>query len=377
MNSSSILEESFQAQLLKQGYAKRVPLNGTLELTFRCNYNCVHCYVNLPTGDRVAKARELSTAEWKRILEEIAQAGCLNLLLTGGEFMLRPDWKEIYMHARRQGMLITLYTNGSAITPEIVDFLAEYRPRRVEITLYGATKDTYEKVTRLPGSFEKAIRGINLLSEHAIPLKLKSVALRSNFHELAQMKYYTENLGLRFYYDPMINIRIDGQTYPLAERLSPVQIIALDIEDNERAERLVEVCTGMDQEPQRGEVFSCGAGQVSFTVDPFGMVSTCQIVRKPSVDLRQHSFEYAWNVVFNKMRHLERSGTQRCDHCEIQGTCTQCAGWSMTDANDYETPNDWLCDVNHAKHEAFNPNYQVKTGQRTILLTALPQKRLV
>ncbi len=367
------LEHSFHAKVLFGSVAQRVPLNGTLELTFRCNYNCVHCYVNLPTGDRVAKARELTTAEWKRIIEEIAEAGCFYLLITGGEFMLRPDWQEIYLHVKKQGIIPMLYTNGSAITPEIADFLVEYPPRSMEITLYGATRETYEKVTRLPGSFDKALRGINLLLERRIPLKLKSVALKSNFHELSQMKYYTEGLGLNFFYDPNINIRIDGQAYPLEQRLTPAEIISMDIEQNERAERTIEICTGMNENPQplSKAAFTCGAGQVSFTVDPFGIASTCQIVRKPGVDLRRNSFEYAWNVVFNQLRQTQRSGTQRCDSCDIQQSCTQCAGWSMMEYNDFETPNDWLCEVNHARHEAFNPIYQPKTGQRTILLSSI------
>lgn len=354
-------------------FQNRLPISGSIELTFRCNYNCVHCYVNLPSGDKIAKARELTTAEWKRIIEEIAQAGCFHLLISGGELMLRPDWQEIYLHVKRQGMLPTLYTNGSAITPEVVDFLSEYPPEYMEITLYGATRETYERVTRLPGSFDKAINGINLLIERGIPLKLKSVALRSNFHEISEMKHFTENLGLKFKYDPLINIRIDGQSYPLAERLTPAELVALDIETEADVEQ-IEVCTGMNGVPKSEDAFVCGAGRIGFSIDPFGIVSTCMIVRKPSVDLRQHSFDYAWNVVFKQMVETKRSGTQRCDHCDINGSCQQCGGWSMLEHDDFETPVDWMCDVTHARNEAFNQNYQPKPGKRVILLSPLAKK---
>lgn len=364
---------NFLDQTKNHSFQNRVPISGTLELTFRCNYNCIHCYVNLPSGDRVAKARELTTTEWKRVIEEIAQAGCFYVLLTGGEFLLRPDWQELYLHVKRQGMLPTIFTNGSTITPEIADFLSEYPPEMVEITLYGATRETYEKITQLPGSFDKALRGINLLLERGIPLNLKSVGLRSNYHEIGQMKYFTENLGLNFKYDALINIRIDGQSYPLAERLTPAEIIALDIE-TDTANALVEVCTGVNGVPHSEDAFVCGAGQVAFTIDPFGIASTCQIVRKPSVDLRQHSFDYAWNTVFKQMRETKRSGTQRCDHCDISGACPQCSGWSMLEHDDFETPVDWMCDVNHARNEAFNLEYQPKPGKRVILLSPLTKE---
>lgn len=367
--------EGFQSRLFVKSVTQRIPISGIIELTFRCNYNCLHCYVNLPSGDRIAKARELTTVEWKRVLDEMAAAGCLYLLITGGEIMIHPDWQEIYLYAKRLGMLVTLYTNGSGVTPAIADFLVEYPPERLEITLYGATREVYERVTRLPGSYDKALRGIKLLLERKIPLALKSVALRANLEEMHQMRSLTESLGLDFFYDPHITVRIDGQGYPLEQRLQPWEVVALDMDQHAQAKKELDFCTSMSDQPPPGEAFSCGAGLIAFTVDPFGVVSTCQIVRKPGVDLRQHSFDYAWNVVFKQLRELQRSGDQSCDHCDIHDKCTQCGGWSMLEHDDYETPIDWLCDINHARHEAFNSDYQPKAGQRTILLSPISKSR--
>ena len=134
---------------------RRVPLAGTIELTRRCNHHCRHCYNNLPAGDSKALAEELNTDELLRILDELAASGCVWLLFTGGEILLRPDFLEIYIYAKERGFLITLFTNGTLITPQLADELARRRPFSIEITLYGATPETYERVTGVPGSFSR------------------------------------------------------------------------------------------------------------------------------------------------------------------------------------------------------------------------------
>ena len=142
---------------------RHVPLGGSIEVTARCNLHCVQCYINLPVGNIKAQEKELTYKELCSILDQIADEGCLWVLLTGGEPFIRPDFLDIYTYAKKKGMLITLFTNGTTITPRIADYLAEWRPSSIEITLYGATKETYEKVTGVHGSYEKCMRGIDLL----------------------------------------------------------------------------------------------------------------------------------------------------------------------------------------------------------------------
>src|SRR4029453_13908837 len=144
---------------------EHLPLSGTIEVTRRCPLTCVHCYNNLPLADGAGASTELTYAEHCRILDELADAGCLWLLFTGGEIFARRDFLDIYTYAKKKGFLITLFTNGTLITPRIADYLAVWRPFSIEITLYGLTKETYERLTGIPGSFEKCMRGIRLLRE--------------------------------------------------------------------------------------------------------------------------------------------------------------------------------------------------------------------
>src|SRR5206468_1639047 len=116
---------------------RRLPIEGTLETTFRCNLRCAHCYVNEPAGSREIQAAELPLARLKLLIDEIAEAGTLFLLVTGGEVLVRPDFPELYLHALSRGLLVTVFTNGTLITDAVADLFAEHRPELVEISLYG------------------------------------------------------------------------------------------------------------------------------------------------------------------------------------------------------------------------------------------------
>jgi pyruvate-formate lyase-activating enzyme len=149
-----------------------------IELTERCNNDCLHCSVNLPAGDEAARAREWSAASWKALLGEAAGLGCLVVRMTGGEPLLRGDFEEIYLHARRLGLRVMLFTNATAITPRLARVLGEVPPlEAVEVSVYGMTAENYEAVTRTPGSFAAFRRGLDLLREHGVPFVVKGAGL--------------------------------------------------------------------------------------------------------------------------------------------------------------------------------------------------------
>ncbi len=219
---------------------KRVPMEVSIEVTRRCPLECLHCYNNLPMADRAARNRELSLEEYRRLLDQIADAGCFWILFTGGEIFARADFLDIYSYAKSKGFLITLFTNGTMITERIADFLAEYRPFAIEITLYGATRKTYDALTQIPGSYDRCIRGIRLLIERKLPLKLKTVPTTINRHEVYEMQRMAqEDFGVDFKFDPLVNPRIDCSQSPVEVRLTPEDAVALDLHDaRRRAEAL-------------------------------------------------------------------------------------------------------------------------------------------
>jgi MoaA/NifB/PqqE/SkfB family radical SAM enzyme len=224
----------FGERLNEQIVTERIPISGSIELTFRCNLKCVHCYCNLPLNDRNAIDRELETEEVYHLFDQMAEAGCLWLLMTGGEPLLRKDFLAIYEYAKKKGFITTLFTNGTLLTPEIADALVEWPPFQVGITLYGATKETYEKITGIPGSFKRCQKGIDLLLERNVPLDLKTMAMTVNQEELQTMKKYAEDLGVSFRFDPLVNPRLDGSKGPCNFRLSPEEVLRLDLNDEKR-----------------------------------------------------------------------------------------------------------------------------------------------
>lgn len=331
--------------LLAQLGQRRYPIEGTLELTERCNLGCVHCYINQPAGSPAARSRELATAEVAGLLDQMADAGCLFLLLTGGEVLLRPDFVEIYRHARRRGMLIHLFTNGTLMSPRIADVLAYSRPYTIEITLYGATESTYDRVTQVPGSFARCMQAIELLQERGLPLYLKSFLLKTNHHELPAMRALAEKLGVQFRYDGLMWPRQDGSQHNLDLRLSVQELLALEREETEKQEAWDEVVRAGEGLLLRAErVYGCGAAFRSFHVDSSGRMSACLMARRPSYDLRQMRFEEAWEAL-GAVQQRRRNLDTACRTCTVNALCLQCPGWSQVVHGDDETPVEYVCEL--------------------------------
>jgi len=345
--------------------SKRIPISGSLELTFRCNNNCVHCYCNKSVNDQGEIAKELSTQEVFRILDEIVDEGCLWFLITGGEPLLRPDFKDIYLYAKRKGLLITLFTNGTLITEEMTDLLSEWRPYSVEITLYGMTEATYEKITRVPNSYRRCMDGINRLVGENITLELKTMAMTLNLHELWDMKRYAESLGLKFRFDPILNLRLDGEKSPTFYRLSTDEVVRLDITDGERLKEWLEFCDKYIFPPESDSLYTCGAGLNSFHIDPYGNLSPCILARKERYDLNDGSFKEGWYDFIGSLREKTLSSDTRCKRCELISLCGQCPGWSQLEHGDDESPVDYLCDIAQKRAEAFGVNPVRKDGALT------------
>lgn len=332
----------------------RYPLDGTLELTERCDLNCVHCYINQPAGSQIIRQKEMTTNQVKLVLDKIATAGCLFLEITGGEPLLRPDFPEIYMYARQLGMIVTLLTNATMLTPELVDLLAASKPHLVDISVYGATKETYESVTRIPGSFARFINGLDLLHERHIRISLKSIILTKNKHEIPAMQHLAEKYGCELRYDGILWPRIDGDEDPYPYRLSARELVVMDLENAQRAEEWKEqadVFTG--KQVRNDYVFSCGAGLRSFHIDSSGLMASCTMVRKPGYNLLEVSFEEAWEKL-GDLRRMMRQQKTVCQTCTAGPLCSQCPGWSQLVHGDYETPVNYVCEIGQLRAELFS-----------------------
>jgi radical SAM protein with 4Fe4S-binding SPASM domain len=357
--SLTVLPESSIADFaLRVRSRGRIPIEGTLETTYRCNLRCVHCYVNEAVGDASEAAREVPTRRLLELIDEIAERGTLFLLLTGGEVLVRPDFSELYLHALRRGLLVVVYTNGTLITERIADLFADHKPQLVEITLYGMTRETYEKVTQVPGSYDKCIAGIGRLVARGVPLKLKTMALAWNQHEVASMHEYATSLGLPFIFDGLLNPRVDCGANRNGElQLSAEQLVELDLADPERMpdlrlflERFARPNIGRAPAEQ---VYQCGAGEVGYTIDPYGQLQLCNLSRKRSFSLREASFSEGWDVHLPRFRSQTWRSNSVCRSCNLSALCASCPGANELESGDVEKLVPQFCENTHRRVHAL------------------------
>ncbi len=336
----------FSERLHEAAIEKDIPLDGTIELTTHCNLTCNHCYIRDNSG-----ANELTCGEIHRILDEIVDAGCLWLLITGGEPLIRDDFYDIYKYAKKKGLIITLFTNGTLITEDTAVFLNKWRPFSVEITLYGASRETYESITGVAGSYDACINGIQLLVRHKIPLSLKTMVTTINRHEIAEMKRFAGSLGLKFKYDPTINPTLDGSKSPYHVRVTADEVVELDMNDQERKREWVDLYEKFNGPASEEYLFNCGAGRGRFHINPSGRLRICGFVPEPDCDLRHNSFMAGYRK-FAAVRERRLTGAKNCAGCEYAVFCDSCPGISMLEGDrSGESPVNYLCDIAHKRSE--------------------------
>jgi radical SAM protein with 4Fe4S-binding SPASM domain len=345
---------AFSADLHQRQSGQRAPMQVSIEVTRRCPLECQHCYNNLPMGDQDARSREMTTEEHFRMLDELVEMGCFWLLYTGGEIFARKDFLEIYTYAKKKGFLITLFTNGTLINEKIADYLVEWPPFAIEITLYGRTRETYEALTQIPGSYDRCLRGIKLLQERGLPLKLKTVATSINKHEVVAMRQFAEEeLGLEFKFDGQINPRIDCSQSPLAVRLTPEEVVALDVQSpTGRSEYLRLAKRDLAKVPnlsQNDGMYFCGGGMNSFAINAYGEMSICVISQQDTFDVRKDGLKQNWEHSLHSVRTSRRTRLTKCTECRIQSLCGMCPANGEMENGHKESPVEFLCHVAHLR----------------------------
>lgn len=346
----------FLKRLDGQALDRRIPHMGTLILTYRCNLACAHCYCNLPRNDASALSRELSTAETCRIIDEMADAGCLWLLLTGGEPLLRPDFLDIYAHAVHRGMFVQIFTNGTLVTPNLAGRLQEFPPLGVGLSIYGATEETHDRVTRTPGSLRRTRTAINLLLEAHVDVSLKTVLTSLNVHELAAIKDYAASLGpaVDLLQDAVIVSRLDGGLDNRGLRLSPEAAAALDTEDERRFAEYRELHAEYAGIPAR-DMLLCGGGLFSASVDPYGKLQPCDSLPHLAYDIREGSFTEGWQEAMPRFRReMEATLNRTCLACDMVHLCSNCSGYSSLEHRSTDKVVESLCRKTHLMYEKLH-----------------------
>jgi radical SAM protein with 4Fe4S-binding SPASM domain len=310
--------------------------------------------------DDLIKTRELSTNDIKTVLNEAASLGCMSVIYTGGEPLFRVDLEELYIHARKLGISVTIRTNATLITPHLANIFIRIPPKMpIMITVYGMNKNTYEAVTRIPGSFEAFRKGVDLLIENKIPFKLTSTVTKLNFKDLDDYKNWLlkipcedKTASYTLFIDANIRRGRNKNNVVKRIRLSPEEILdILKQDDKNYFTNLKNFCMKF-MGPQGDKLFFCTSCTESCSMDAYGNLMPCIQLGHPDTiyDLRNGSINDAMTNFFPKVREIIAKNPDyltRCARCFLHGLCEQCPAKSWMEHGTLDTPVDYLCDIAH------------------------------
>ncbi|MDD4899578.1 MAG: radical SAM protein [Candidatus Omnitrophica bacterium] len=342
------------SEVKQQFILPRLPLEGSLDLTYRCNNNCRHCWLRVGPDAKEAK-NELSLAEIKKLVSDAKKMGCRRWSISGGEPMLRKDFTEIFEYITSNANSYSINTNGALITPKIAKLLKKKGAKMVAI--YGATAEVHDRITRNPGSFEQTMRGFRYLKEAGAGFIVQLIPMRDNYHQFQEMVKLAESLSKHYrvgaawlYLSACADKKINEEI--IRQRLPAKEVIELDkpdlsYEDQMHREAGHRYCHDSKEEYLFG---SCVAMRRDFHVDPYGGMTFCCFLKDPKMryDLRKGTFEEGWeNFIpsLGKKIKVTKEYEENCGSCAQRQNCRICPVYSYLEHGRYDAKIDYLCDA--------------------------------
>ena len=348
-----MLKSQVERMLVKQSTEQKIPVYGIVELLPLCNMNCDMCYVRLSRAEMEQQGRLRTGDEWLAMAREMREAGVLFLLLTGGEPFLYPEFRRLYQELQELGMILTINSNGTLVTEELAAFLGQYKPRRVNITLYGSDEVSYRKLCHYPEGFEKTLNGIRLLKKYGVDVKVNGSLVKANREDVEKITAIAHSLD--------VPVKIDTYMYPASRergrpfeqqaRLNPHEAAKARVQfqkSNMTAERFRDFAMGMLYEAantppgldQPGYV-SCRAGRSHFVINWQGQMRPCIMLNSPSASVFEMGFARAWEKIVCETEQIVLSA--KCSRCTLRQVCQTCAACALLETGSYEGVPDFMC----------------------------------
>lgn len=326
------------------------------EITPKCNFQCVHCYLS-----HHHSSKELSYDEIIKIIDILYEKEVLFLTLTGGDVFTRSDFLDIYLYAKKKGFIIEIYTNGALINDEIMNIFGKYPPLLVDISLYGACEETYQKVTGVSGAFDKVIHNIKFLLNAGIRVSVKAPVLNLYYHELAQMKEIAESFGIPF--------RTGFEIFPSIDNDDSVQQYGVKLTDSLKYEFAefakhprtfgedydIEVINLQKEKP----LFRCKLGRASCAIDYEGKMCPCMSFRHVGKKLTRDNFEEIWGS-FRQYPKMKAASDYKCLSCKAYDFCDICPAMMQFVHGDLEYVDEHFCKSAKARYEYYIQGVEIE-----------------
>jgi len=287
----------------------------------------------------------MTTSRILSIVDELTYAGCLRFLITGGEPFSRKDFPEIYRHAKTNGLLVTVFTNGTMITESLTALFEDLPPQAIEISLYGSTAETYEKITGVKGSYKKCMKGIEQLLYRNINVQLKTVLMSLNIHEFYAMENIAKDYGVKFRFDAAIFPGFNGDKTPLSLRVQPHEAVEKEFSDTERSRHWMEYFERVQRNATSDTLYNCGAGISSFHIDSCGKLSPCLMTSSLKFDLERGSFSEGWAHISRTIREKKAGTYFVCRTCHKKSLCGYCPAFFELENGTEHLHSEYLCAI--------------------------------
>lgn len=349
-----LFEDASSAERMMINHAgeKKIPINAGIELLPLCNMNCDMCYVRLSREEMEQQGRLRTVQEWLSVAWQMHEAGTLFLLLTGGEPLIYPGFRHLYLSLREMGFLITINTNGTLIDEEWASFFGAYKPRRINITLYGADEQAYESLCHYPGGFARVKKGVRLLREKGVEVKISGSLTPQNAIDLGRLFLVGHELGVPIHIDTYMLPAAREHVLPFHEqaRLSPedaararVRAFALMMGREDFLDfATVQIYRVEHMSPvQRLNRMTCLAGSCSCTINWQGQMRPCVVMTNPAADVFELGFEAAWKKIRQETEKIVLSDT--CTACKLRPLCRTCAASALLETGRYDGVPEYLC----------------------------------
>lgn len=305
--------------------------SATIEMTYACNEQCVHCYAHFPGCD--TSSRHMRFEDYKSVIDQLEQMGCLHLAFTGGDPFVHPDFLDVFEYAREKGFVCDIYTNGIALASDDVlsSRIARLKPRAFYMSLYGSSGAIHDGITRVSGSFDKTLAIARRLVAEGFSVVFNMMVIKTNHFDLPNMIDVAKSIGASYRVSMSLVYRNDGSEAPMNYFLDDKDSMKAVIEIARDSFFSVDVEVG----EERGGDYMCGAGVTSLCISPDGTVYPCLSLKIP-LGTVSSGIQQAWDSDSKAevVRSLRWGNSPACSSCETRSTCLHCAGMSQLETGD-------------------------------------------